>query len=58
MTGVTVPAGVMAASAVLGSHVAKSTLPFTGIALGVYVVAGGALVLTGLIVRLVSRAKR
>ena len=58
MTGVTVPAGVMAASAVLGSHLAKGTLPFTGIALGVYVVAGGVLVLTGLALRVFSRAQR
>jgi hypothetical protein len=58
MTGMKVPAGVVGASAVLGSHVAKSTLPFTGIALGLYATLGGGLVLTGLAMRCVSRAKR
>lgn len=57
MTGVKVPAGVVGASAVLGSHVAQSTLPFTGIALGAYVAVGGGLVLTGLAVRLLARAQ-
>lgn len=56
MTGVKVPVGIAGASAVLGSHVAKSTLPFTGIALGAYVAVGGGLVLTGIAVRLLSRA--
>lgn len=56
MTGVKVPAGVVGASVVLGSQVAKGTLPFTGIALAVYVAIGGGLVLTGLALRLLSRS--
>jgi hypothetical protein len=40
---------------VLGSHVAQSTLPFTGIALGAYVAIGGGLVLTGIAMRLLGR---
>jgi hypothetical protein len=40
----------------LGSQVAKGTLPFTGVALGVYIAVGGGLVLTGLGLRLLSRA--
>lgn len=55
VTGVTLPVGVLGASAVLGSHVAAGTLPFTGIALGVYAVAGGGLVLTGIALRLFGR---
>lgn len=56
MTGVKVPAGVVGASAVLGSHVAKGTLPFTGAALGVYVAVGAGLVLTGVGLRLFGKA--
>jgi small neutral amino acid transporter SnatA (MarC family) len=41
---------------VLSSHVAQSTLPFTGIALGAYVAIGGGLVLTGIAMRLLGRA--
>ncbi|HEV7134511.1 MAG TPA: hypothetical protein VGN27_12345 [Gaiellaceae bacterium] len=33
---------------------AKSTLPFTGIALGIYAAIGGGLVLMGLALRLVA----
>jgi hypothetical protein len=40
----------------LGSQVAKGTLPFTGVALGAYIAVGGGLVLTGLALRLLSRA--
>jgi hypothetical protein len=58
VTGVKVPAGVVGATVVVGSHVAKGTLPFTGIALGIYVAVGGGLVLTGLALRLYSRANR
>jgi hypothetical protein len=54
VTGVKVPLGVVGASAVLSSQVAKSTLPFTGIALGIYAAIGGGLVLMGLAVRLVA----
>ena len=39
----------------LGSHVAQSTLPFTGIALGAYVAIGGGLVVTGIAMRLFGR---
>jgi hypothetical protein len=40
---------------VLSGHVAQSTLPFTGIALGAYVAIGGGLVLTGIAMRLLGR---
>ena len=39
----------------LSSHVAQSTLPFTGIALGAYVAIGGGLVITGIAMRLLGR---
>jgi hypothetical protein len=55
VTGVKVPAGVVGASVVLGSQVAKGTLPFTGIALAAYAAIGGGLVLAGLALRLLSR---
>jgi hypothetical protein len=55
MTGVQVPVGVLGTSAVLGSHVAQSTLPFTGVALGAYAAIGGGLVLTGIAMRLLGR---
>lgn len=57
MTGVKLPAGVVGASAVLGSHVAHGTLPFTGVALGLYVAAGTGLVLTGLAMRLFGKSE-
>lgn len=57
MTGVNVPAGVLGASATLGSQVARETLPFTGAALGTYLAIGGGLVLTGLVLRLLSKAR-
>jgi hypothetical protein len=41
---------------VFGGQVAKGTLPFTGIALGIYAAVGGALLLTGLALRLFGRA--
>ena len=56
MTGVKLPAGVVGASAVVGNHVASGTLPFTGVALGVYVVAGAGLVLTGVALRVFGRS--
>jgi hypothetical protein len=55
VTGVTYPVGVLGTSAVLGGHVAASTLPFTGIALGAYVAIGGGLVITGIAMRLLGR---
>jgi hypothetical protein len=58
VTGVKVPAGVLGGSVVLSTHVAKGTLPFTGIALGVFAVIGVGLLLTGLLLRLVARARR
>jgi hypothetical protein len=57
MTGVKLPAGVVGASAVIGNHVASGTLPFTGVALGVYVTAGTGLVLTGVALRAFGRSK-
>ncbi len=67
MSGMTVPAGVMGASVVLGNeaansalplaHVAQATLPFTGISLGVYLAVGVGLVLTGLVLRLLGRTE-
>jgi hypothetical protein len=44
-------------SALVGSHVAKGTLPFTGIALGVYLAVGGGLVLAGLALRVIGKAR-
>jgi hypothetical protein len=55
VTGVKVPVGVLGTSALVGSHVTKGTLPFTGIALGAYLVVGGALVMTGLAFRLFGK---
>lgn len=57
MTGVKLPAGVVGASAVLGNHVAHGTLPFTGVALGLYVVAGTGLVLTGVAMRVFGKSE-
>jgi hypothetical protein len=56
MTGVKGPIGVVGAAAV-GGH-AAGTLPFTGAALGVYALAGGALLLTGVALRFVGRARK
>ena len=55
MTGIKVPAGVAGASAVLGTQVAKGTLPYTGIALGVYATLGAGLMLTGVALRVFGR---
>ena len=57
MTGVKLPVGVLGTSALVGSHVVKGTLPFTGIALGVYLAVGGGLVLAGLALRIVGKAR-
>jgi uncharacterized protein (DUF2062 family) len=62
MTGVKAPAGVIGASVVVShaphhatggvaASVARSTLPFTGIALGTYLAIGLSLVLAGLLLR-------
>ena len=56
MSGVKLPVGLVGTSAVVGSHIAKGTLPFTGLALGVYLAVGGGLVLVGLLLRLVAKA--
>jgi hypothetical protein len=55
MTGVTFPVGVLGTSALVTSHVAKGTLPFTGMALGAYLAVGGGLVMTGLAFRLFGK---
>jgi hypothetical protein len=57
MTGVKLPVGVLGTSALVGSHVVKGTLPFTGIALGAYLAVGGGLVLAGLALRIVGKAR-
>jgi hypothetical protein len=72
MTGVKAPAAVLGASVVAlhaakgsGSHpvaaavlgTAKGTLPFTGIALGVYLAIGLSMILAGLALRVCARAR-
>ncbi len=54
LSGVSKPVGVLGASLVAGSHVAKGVLPFTGIALGIYVAVGTGFVLTGLVLRILG----
>lgn len=68
MTGVKAPTGVLGAS-VIAAHaaphtpggvaatVASSTLPFTGIALEVYLAIGLSLVLAGLMLRFYSTSR-
>jgi hypothetical protein len=56
MTGVKAPAGVLGASVVLGNEVAQGTLPFTGVALGVYLVVGVSLIVAGLALRIAGKA--
>ena len=58
MTGVKVPAGVLGASAVAGSHVAAGTLPYTGVALTAYVATGGALLLSGIAFRVLGKTQK
>jgi hypothetical protein len=58
MTGVRVPVGVLGSSVILSNHVARGTLPFTGIALGLYAAIGFCLLLTGIALRVVSRTRR
>ena len=55
MSGLTHTGGVVGAT-VLGTKIVNGTLPFTGAALGVYVAAGSALVLTGIGLRLFGKA--
>jgi hypothetical protein len=57
VTGVKVPVGVLGTTAVLGSHVARGTLPFTGIALGTYVAVSGGLILAGVALRVFARVR-
>jgi hypothetical protein len=56
MTGVKAPAAVLGAS-IVATKAAKGTLPFTGVALGVYLAIGLSLVLAGLTLRVVARAR-
>jgi hypothetical protein len=42
---------------VLGSHVARGTLPFTGIALGTYVAVSGGLIVAGVTLRALARIR-
>jgi hypothetical protein len=58
MTGVKAPVGVLGASVVMSSHAVKGTLPFTGIALSVYVAVGFALIMAGLVLRMAGRTQR
>jgi hypothetical protein len=68
MTGVKAPAAVLGASMVvthakgphvtsLGASVAHKTLPFTGIALSVYLAIALGLILTGIVLRTAGRSK-
>lgn len=68
MTGVKAPAAVLGASAVvahtkaphltsLGAAVAQKTLPFTGIALSIYLAIALGLVLTGVALRTVGKSR-
>ena len=68
MTGVKAPAAVLGASVVvahskaphavsLGATVAHKTLPFTGIALSVYLAIALGLILTGVVLRTAGRSK-
>jgi hypothetical protein len=56
MSGVKVPAAVLGTT-VIGSHVVKGTLPFTGLALGAYLAIGFALVLAGIVLRITANAR-
>jgi hypothetical protein len=68
MTGVKAPAAVLGASAVvvhakashatsLGASVAHKTLPFTGIALSVYLAIALGLILTGVVLRTAGKSQ-
>jgi hypothetical protein len=68
MTGVKAPAGVLGASVVvsqaklpagaaIGAHVAAKTLPFTGVALSIYLAFAVSMVLAGLALRTFGKAR-
>lgn len=57
MTGVKLPAGLAAAGGVLGSSVVHGTLPFTGLALGLYVAVAVGLAVVGLALRVAGRSR-
>jgi hypothetical protein len=69
LTGVKAPAAVLGASVVashaakaplagvLGERATKGTLPFTGIALGIYLLIGLSLVLAGLALRAYGKVR-
>lgn len=68
MTGVKAPAAVLGASIVvthakaphatsLGAAVAHKTLPFTGVALSVYLAIALGLILTGIVLRAAGRSE-
>jgi hypothetical protein len=54
MSGVTTSVGALGAASVLGHKAASGTLPFTGFALGAYLAFGIALVLAGVVFRVVG----
>lgn len=67
MTGVKAPAGVLGASVVvthsklpasaaIGAHVVQKTLPFTGVALSIYLALAVGMVLVGLALRMFGSA--
>jgi hypothetical protein len=69
MTGVKAPTGVLGASVVvahakgplattLGTHVTSRTLPFTGLALSVYLVLALMLIASGFVLRTLGNARR
>jgi hypothetical protein len=53
MTGIKAPVGALGATAA----VAHGTLPYTGLALELYVGAGAALVVAGIALRLLGRSR-
>jgi hypothetical protein len=69
MTGVKAPAAVLGTSVVvshaakgpvagvLGGHAARGTLPFTGVALSIYLVIGLSLVLVGIALRAYAKVR-
>lgn len=57
MSGITAR-GTIVAGAVMGAHETRQLLPFTGIALRIFVALGLGLVLTGLAVRLLGARGR
>lgn len=53
MTGIKAPVGTLGATAAI----AHGTLPYTGLALELYVAGGAALVLAGIALRLLGRSR-